>query len=324
MDTREDGSQPQISSIITIILLVFLVLVLPGVQWSFFGWLHILLPLVSFYLLCRFGMHVGNKLLLTAVGLSFATFLALQRVDFFFFSISLLPIGYILSNSADRKDSPALSGLKGALTLAGSWAIIFAFLSVGSEVSFYSQLINTLDEGINETLEYYRVSSDMSGENLVLLEGMLHQMKVLVPIIMPAILGSFVLLVTWFTMVIGNRLVLKTCGRSIWGEYKFWSLSDKLIWLFIFLALFALIPVHPARSIGINCLILLSIVYCFQGLSIAIFFLDKWNVPIVFRSFFYVMIVFQSFGTVLLLFFGIADIWFDFRKLHKVDEETIE
>ncbi len=54
------------------------------------------------------------------------------------------------------------------------------------------------------------------------------------------------------------------------------------------------------------------------------FFLDKWNVPIVFRSFFYVMIVFQSFGTALLLVAGIADIWFDFRKLHKEDNEINE
>jgi hypothetical protein len=36
------------------------------------------------------------------------------------------------------------------------------------------------------------------------------------------------------------------------------------------------------------------------------------------------MIVFQSFGTVLLLFFGLADIWFDFRKLHTEKNETTE
>jgi hypothetical protein len=55
-------------------------------------------------------------------------------------------------------------------------------------------------------------------------------------------------------------------------------------------------------------------------MAIAVFFMNKWNVPLLLRSFFYVMIVFQSLGTLILLIFGIADIWFDFRKLK---QETI-
>lgn len=309
-------------SIITTILLVSLIVVLPGVQWSFFGWMHILLPLLSFYLLSRYGLHVGNKLLLTALGLSFIIFLLLQRVDFFLLSLSLLPVGYVLVYAANRHESPAASGLKGALTLTGCWFIVFAGLSIGSDVSFYAQLINTLDEGITEALNYYQSSSSISGETLMLLESTLLQMRVIVPIIMPAILGSFVLLITWFTMIIGNRLVLKICGQSPWEQYSHWQLPEKLIWLVILFGAFTLISAYPVREIGVNGLILLSLVYCFQGMAIAVFFMNKWRIPILFKSFFYVMIVFQSFGTILLLVLGIADIWFNLRKLHTVDSDT--
>ena len=267
-------------------------------------------------------MHTGNRLLLSSVGLAFVLFLVLQRIDFFFLALSLLPVGYVLVHSANNKESPAMSGLKGALALTGCSFIVFDGLSIGSEVSFYSQLLATLDEGISEALEYYRVSGSISGETLVLLENTLHQMKVIVPIILPAILGSFVLLVTWFTMVIGNRLVFKVCGQAPWEQYRCWQLPERLIWVVILLGAFTLIPAHPIRAIGINGLILVSIVYCFQGMAIAVFFMDKWNIPILFRSFFYVMIVFQSFGTVLLLFLGIADIWFNFRKLNVTPDET--
>jgi len=62
----------------------------------------------------------------------------------------------------------------------------------------------------------------------------------------------------------------------------------------------------------------------FENLKKTAALAEKWNIPILFRSFFYVMIIFQSFGTVLLLFLGIADIWFDVRKLRKIAEDTTD
>ncbi len=316
--------QPGISRILNTILVISLILVLPGINWSYFGWLHMLLPLLSFFLLSRYGFHLGNRLLLTALALAFVVFLVMQRVDFFFFSLSLLPVGYVLVLAANHKDSPAISGLKGALTLTVCWFVAFTGLSIGSEVSFYAQLINTLDTGISEALRYYRTSTSVSSETLMLLESTLLQMKIIVPIIMPAMLGSFILLITWFTMVTGNKLVYKICGKAPWEQYSHWQLPDKLIWIIILFGILALISAYPLRKIGINGLILSAIVYCFQGLSIGVFFMHKWNIPTVFRVFFYVMIIFQSFGTVLLLFLGVADIWFNFRKLHVVIDNTTD
>jgi len=320
--SNSGADQPGISAIVNTILIVSLILVLPGIQWSLFGWLHILLPLLSFFLLSRYGLHIGNRLLLTALALAFIVFLILQRIDFFFLALSLLPLGYVLVHAANHKDSPAKSGLKGVLTLTACWFVAFTGLSIGSEVSFYNQLISTLDEGITEALQFYRVSSSVSSETLMLLESTLLQMKIIIPIIMPAMLGSFILLITWFTMVAGNRLVFKLCGKAPWDQYSHWELPDKLIWIIILLGILTLISAYPVREIGINGLILLSIVYCFQGMAIGVFFMHKWNIPIIFKMFFYVMIIFQSFGTILLLFLGIADIWFNFRKLHITTDNT--
>jgi len=321
---NSEADHPGISAIVNTILLVALILVLPGIKWTLFGWLQILLPLLTFFLLSRHGMHIGNRLLLTALILAFIIFLVMQRIDFFLLSLSLIPVGYVLVYAANHKNSPAMSGLKGSLALTVCWFIAFTGLSIGSEVSFYNQLINTLDAGITEALHFYRANTSISSETLLLLESTLLQMKIIVPIIMPAMLGSFVLLITWFTMVVGNKLVLKSCGKASWVQYSHWQLPDRLIWVIILFGILTLISAYPLRKIGINGLILLSIVYCFQGMAIGVFFMHKWNIPVVFRVFFYVMIVFQSFGTVLLLFLGIADIWFNFRKLNIPIEDTTE
>jgi len=311
----QDIEPPEIGRIINIILLSSLVMVLPGIEWSLFGWLHVFLPLLSFFLLSRYGRYTGMRLLLSAVTISLLVSLVVSSLDLFVFSFTLLLSGFVLYQSADRHESPALSGFKTAASLAGGWLIVMTILSAGSELSAYGQLLKTLDQGIIEALEYYRQSDTVSTETLVVLETTLYQMQVLVPMVMPAILGSLILMITWLTMVIGNTLLLKTSGRAVWSSYRSWQLPEKLIWVVIIMAVLALIPTQPLRAVGINSLILLSIIYCFQGLSIVVFFMHKWDVPLLLRSFFYVMIVFQSLGTLVLLFFGIADIWFDFRKL---------
>jgi len=312
---NQGNQQPNIGRVIRTILFASLIITLPGLQWSLFGWLHLFLPLVAFYILGSFGGYTGKRLLFTAVVISLLVYLLLRNFDLFVFSSALLFSGYVLFYSAERKDAPPLSGLKSALALAAGWVVILAVLSFGSGVSAYGQLLSSLDEGIREALDYYRQSDDISADALAMLESTLYQMQVIVPLIMPAILGSFILVITWFTMVLGNIVLLKISGHSPWIKYRYWQLPDKIIWIVIGTGLLALLPINPFRTIGINSLVLLSIIYCFQGMSIAVFFMNKWNVPLLLRSFFYVMIVFQSFGTLILLVFGMADIWFDFRKL---------
>lgn len=196
--------------------------------------------------------------------------------------------------------------------------------SFGTEVNSYQLLINTLDTGITEALGYYRESGDISAESLVILESTLVQMKTIVPVIMPSILGSMILFVIWFTMVLGNRLLRTVSIDDPWGHYRLWQLPDKLIWLGILLGLCSILPLSLIKSFGINGLILLSVIYTFQGLSIVVYFMHKWNVPILLRSFLYVMVILQSFGTIILLICGVADIWFDFRKMKKATPESNE
>ncbi len=312
---NQGNEQPKIGKIIRTLLLASLVIILPGLHWSLFGWVHIFLPLVAFYTLGIYGGYTGKRLLLTATVISLIVYVLLSNFDLFIFSFALLLAGYALFFSAERGDPPALSGLKCSLVLLGGWGIVLVILSMGSDVSLYGQLVSSLDEGIGEAVSYYRQSKDISADTLVILEATLNQMKVIVPLIMPSIFGSFILIITWITMILGNMLLLKTSGNAPWPEYQYWQLPEKMIWFAIGSGLMALLPIGIFRIIGINSLVLLSIVYCFQGLSIAVFLMKKWNVPLMLRSFFYVMIIFQSFGTVVLLVVGIADIWFDFRKL---------
>jgi len=314
--------QPEIRNVLVIVLLASLAIVLPGLQWPLFGWLHLFFPLLVFFLFSRYGSDTGKKLLLTAVVIACIVNLFTGEIVLFLFSSSMLIPGFVLHRSADCGESPSLSGLKGCLALAGGWLIVAVFASVSSEVSVYSQMLYAFDQALSEALEQYRQGADIYAETLIVIEATISQLKAGIPIIMPGIIGSLILFIVWLTMVLGNSLVARTRGVAVWPSFRQWVLPEKLIWAIIVMGAFVLIPVEPLPRIGINCVLLLSVIYCFQGLSITVFFMNKWKVPRLLRSFFYVMIVFQSLGTIVLLFFGIADIWVDFRKL-KVNMATI-
>ena len=218
--------QPEIKSILLIVLLVSLALVLPGLQWSLFGWLYILLPLFAFFLFGRFGSYTGKKLLLTAAAISLVANLLLGSFDLFLFSSAMLLPGFVLYRSAKRGELPSLSGLKGCLSLAGAWLIAVAFAAAGSEISVYSQMLHTLDQALTEGLEQYRQSDGISAETLVVIEATISQMKVVIPAIMPGILGSIVLFVTWTTMILGNILLKKTSDALYKSKGYWYNVSD--------------------------------------------------------------------------------------------------
>lgn len=316
----QDREQPEFGSIVRVILLSFLIITLPVVAWTLFGWMHMMLPLLAFYILNKYGGYTGKRFLVIAVFLSAIVFTMLKSVDLLFLSSTLLLSGYVLFSSAEKKESPVLSGIKASATVALGWSLLLAYFTIGENISLYDQLLLTLDEGIGEALVYYRQSDTVAPETLAMLETTLYQMKTVMPLIMPAILGGIILLVTWFTMVVGNNLSIRLNGSSPWISYDKWQLPEKLIWLGILLGLATITPATIFQLGGINGLILLSIIYCFQGLAIAVFFMNKWKVPILLRSFFYVIMILQSFGTVLLLFLGVTDIWFDYRRLKKTAE----
>jgi len=307
--------QPEIRNILLNVLVVSLVLVIPGLQWSLFGWLYMFLPLYALYLLSKFGVFAGRRMLLTAAAISLCSNLFLGSFDLFLFSAAMLIPGVVLYQSLKNHDSPPISGLKGCLSLAGGWLIAVAIGSAGSEMNVYSQMLLALDQGLTESLELYRQSDGVSGETLTIIESTISQMKIVIPAVMPGIIGSVMLLIIWATMAIGNIILEKTCGQAAWSSFHLWTLPEKLIWGVIAMGAMVLIPLGPLPKIGINCILLLFLLYCFQGLSIIVFFMNKWKVPLLLRSFIYVMIVLQSLGTLVLLFFGIADIWMDFRKL---------
>lgn len=320
----QTNHQPDIKRIFGNIALIFVAVFLPGIEWSLFGWVQLFLPILVFVFLIKYGTFVGSRFILSGAGLALILGLFTQPIDVLLFSTSLIPAGYVLARSALQGDSPAVSGLKGAATLAACWGLLIAGIGVVTGNSPYNAILTTLNSGIDSVVKEYSQNEQIAPDTAIMLEATLEQMKVVVPIILPAMFLSCAMFSTWFTMVLGNRLAQKYAGREVWPRYRFWQLPDKLIWLGILSAFMAFLPLGPLKGVAVNILILLSVLYCIQGFAVCVFFMNKWNVPILLRSFIYVMIALQSLGTIMLLMVGVADTWLNFRKLNVPDTESKE
>lgn len=304
------------------ILFITAVILLPGILGAIFGWIHMLLPMLVFYYLVRYGKSRGKKYILFGCVLACIAGLIFQIIEQLLFALTLVPTGFILADSVKRKEAPFIAGVKGTLGLIVTWILATSILAFGLEHHPYTLLVNSLTQGMDEALAYYKANSTVPAETLFLLQRTFNEMKIWIPKVLPGILGCITLLVTWLTMAGGNRLIFKKTGNRPWAEYRYWVLPERLVWILILSAILVVMPMESSRTLGLNVLLVSGLIYCFQGTAVMVFYFSKWNVPVLLRTFIYIIFFFQSFGAIFLAVVGVVDVWADVRKLSSTEQDT--
>jgi uncharacterized protein YybS (DUF2232 family) len=96
-----------------------------------------------------------------------------------------------------------------------------------------------------------------------------------------------------------------------------WQAPDSLIWVVIVSGFALFLSSGGIKLLAINALIVMMAIYFFHGLSIVLFFLNKYNVPSWARLGIYFLIIVQQLFFAILALTGLFDQWFDFRKIQK-------
>ena len=78
------------------------------------------------------------------------------------------------------------------------------------------------------------------------------------------------------------------------------------------------------RSAGLSLIIISALLYFFQGLAVFVHYVDKWKVPVYLKIAIYGILILQSYGLLLLSILGLADVWLDFRKKTRTNNQTTE
>ena len=131
--------------------------------------------------------------------------------------------------------------------------------------------------------------------------------------------GMFI--VSYMTTVWLNILIIKKLLARIGIPLKNmenlnrFKAPDLLVWGVIGLGVLLALPVGAVKYVAVNCLIILMLVYFFQGIAIISFFFQKKGSPAFLKVFCYGLIAVQIYFLILVIGLGFFDNWINFRKL---------
>ncbi|MGV1099207.1 DUF2232 domain-containing protein [Thiovibrio sp. JS02] len=303
---------------IAITALVFsLPTVLPGL-----GWLHGLMPLPVYYFLTVYGRPQGTKIVFWAVAIAGMASLLTGTFPGLLFSLTLIPVGYILTGYAEKKESLLAAAGKGTIFLALAWLLFALLFGIMSQTNPYQEILHSLDNGFTATIALYKDSGKFGTDDMEAIAAFIDRLKVHVTRLFPALLLTSIICTVWLNIVLGQWLFRKKGTALAGGEdLKAWRLPDLFVWPVILAGFALLIPNAQLNSFGLNLGFVLLVVYLSQGLAIMATLMQQWALPKFFRFALYTFLFLEVYAIVFVAALGLADIWLDVRS-RKAQQEV--
>ena len=125
-----------------------------------------------------------------------------------------------------------------------------------------------------------------------------------------------------------NYAVVRALWRRLGGSPPLpatsisrWQAPDACVWILIGGGILLFLPPPLLRGVALNVLLLVAPLYLLQGIGIVVFYLNRGPAPILIRWLAYLFLVLQPLLLLGVAGFGLFDLWFDFRRLHRHKEE---
>lgn len=196
-------------------------------------------------------------------------------------------------------------------------AIVSMLAGVGGVMSAYQGGERYLSHAVAEMIKIKRVAGAEGAGLFFLQEHGAEAVSFLVRII-PSLVFVFTLLAVVLNFLIGRRLIRGRHSFAHVHNVARFRLPDSTVWGLIGSGLaffFGRYIFHAGWMVvlAINCLIGILSLYFFQGMAVAVYFIQGIRFPLA-RTFAYVAIIlfFQTAGLAL-VGIGVADVWVNFR-----------
>ena len=275
-------------------------------------------PLPILFYRSKLGRSSG-LLILIAVSLIVTSFVGLNSLGTAAFLFELGLVGLILPevfemNLSVEKTVGITAG--GVLTMG---ALILALYTLVSTTSPWALASDYVEKSVKLALAMYS-EMDVAEEKINMLSQSLDGILYVMLRIIPAIMIVATLFVVWSNLLLA-RLVLRSKELFCpdFGRLNQWKAPEHLVWVAIASGVLLLFG-HPGiKMLGINGLIVIMMIYFFQGIGIVSFYFEKKQFPKILRILLYGLIAIQQPLLLVVVALGFFDIWIDFRRTRKVE-----
>ncbi|MBW1779719.1 MAG: DUF2232 domain-containing protein [Deltaproteobacteria bacterium] len=178
-------------------------------------------------------------------------------------------------------------------------------------------VLSYLREHLNVAVQTYEDASQ-GDQNAIELKAYATAFMATISKIYPSLMIIGTGFALWLNIVIAKPLFkMRNLAYPDFISMDRWQAPDNLVWGLIAAGFALFFSSGSIEFLAINTLIVILAIYLFHGLSIIVFFLNKYNVPSWIRLGIYFLIIVQQLLLAVLTFAGLFDQWVDFRKIHR-------
>lgn len=274
------------------------------------------IPLPILFYRSKLGRSSG-LLILSAVTLIVTSIVGWKSIGAAAFVFELGLVGLILPEVFEMNLSveKTVGITVGAVLATG--AAMLAFYSLVSATSPWAATSDYLEKSVKLALAMYR-EMEVSEEKIRMLARSLEGILYLMLRIIPAIVIVTTLFIVWSNLLLARFLLgSRQLFCPDFGRLNQWKAPEPLVWVAITSGALLLFG-HPGlKMLGINGLIVIMMIYFFQGIAVVSFYFEKKGFPKLLRAALYGLIAIQQLLLIVVIAVGFFDMWIDFRRTRK-------
>jgi uncharacterized protein YybS (DUF2232 family) len=279
--------------------------------------LCLLAPLPFLYYATKLGFSQGVKLAaLSVLTIGLAAKLAGQT-QVILFAVEFSLLGLLLSKLYDRN-----LGIGRTILIATAFLLLLGFgflffVALSKNMGPFEMVLSYLGAHLKATLKSYE-EMGIPPENVLEFEAYTKAFVDIISRIYPSLVIIGTGFAVWLNVVLSRHLFqMKNVKYPDFAPMTHWQAPEVLVWGVIISGFALFLSSGTVQFLSINLLIILMAIYFFHGLSILVFFLNKYRVPSWIRIGIYVLVTIQQLFMAVLALAGLFDQWVDFRKIHR-------
>jgi uncharacterized protein YybS (DUF2232 family) len=290
---------------------------LAGVYLPVFGAVaSLFLPLPVLFYRSKLGRSWG-ALVLIAVTVIVSTMMGWRSIPsaVFFFELGL--VGLVLSEmfAMNMSLEKTVAVTTGVVIAVG--CLMLAVYGLVSTKSLWGLVSDYLRQNLELVLAMYR-DMDTSDEGIVISAEALEGIHYVMLRLMPAVVIISTLFVVWSNLLLARPLLhSRRLFYPDFGTLNQWRAPESLVWVAIGAGILLLVPHKGVKLFGVNGLLVMMMIYFFQGIAICSYYFEKKQFPRVLRAILYGLIALQQLILLLVIAAGFFDMWVDFRRTRK-------
>ncbi len=271
----------------------------------------LLLPLPVLYFRLKLGRNSGGIIALASF-LVLLVFSGGVAFDTLYFA-ALLLTGLFLGECIEQQCSIEKTMV---ITVTGVLGVSMA--AFGVYAVFQSQGIGEIIQ--NYISQYLDLTSALYTD-MGIEPTQIHALNAVFIAVMPGMFIVSYMTTVWLNVLIIKRLLARIGIRlKNMESLNRFKAPDRLVWAVIGFGVVLALPVGPVKYAGINCLIILMLIYFFSRNCCNIILFPEKQSPTFLKVFCYGLIAVQIYFLILVIGLGFFDNWINFRKLETQKE----